>query len=323
MNTVATEERPALACRSVTKAFGGRAVLKGVDLNLPQGRILGLLGKNGTGKSTLISALAGLEEPDSGTISVGGHDPYRTPSRVFGRIVGLAPQDLGIYPNLTVRDNLRGFGGIQGLSMRQARSRADELIELMGLRPQAATRARDLSGGQKRRLHTAIALVHRPRVLFLDEPTVGADVEARTGILAMVRTMAEQGASIIYTTHYLQEIEHLDAALAFLVDGRISVQGPLDEVVRLYAKASLRVGFVGRPPSHVEGWRMVDGHLEPDHPVSNPEREIAELFRRPSMQDASVNDITVIQPDIESAYRTIMGMDTDDMRQSGTGNGED
>ena len=302
----------ALSCRQVRKSFGSRQVLKGVDLQVRRGSILGLLGRNGAGKSTLISALTGLGEPDSGHITVEGHNPYRTPSRIFGRVIGLAPQDLGIYPHLSVRDNLRGMAGLQGLSTKQGSKRADELMELMGLGSQSGTAAEDLSGGQKRCLHTAMAMVHNPPVLFLDEPTVGADVEARARILDMVKAMSRQGTTIIYTTHYLKELEEMGADLAFLIDGRIQVQGSLQEVLHKYARASLRISFVGQTPGQVTGWRMAEGFLEPDHPVSSPEQELARLLQEPVMKEARLASITIVQPDIESAYMTVMDTSSSD-----------
>nr|WP_232356375.1 ABC transporter ATP-binding protein [Bifidobacterium choladohabitans] len=298
----------ALSCCQVRKSYGSRQVIKGVDLQVRRGSILGLLGRNGAGKSTLISALTGLGEPDSGHISVEGHNPYRTPSRIFGRIIGLAPQDLGIYPHLSVRDNLCGMAGLQGLNTKQCSKRADELIELMGLGSQSGTAAENLSGGQKRRLHTAMAMVHNPPVLFLDEPTVGADVEARARILDMVKAMSRQGTTIIYTTHYLKELEEMGADLAFLIDGRIKVQGSLQEVLHKYARASLRISFVGQAPGQIPGWQMTDGFLEPDHPVSSPEQELARLLQKPVMKEARLSSVTIVQPDIESAYMAVMGV---------------
>ncbi|BDR52846.1 hypothetical protein KIM372_07530 [Bombiscardovia nodaiensis] len=307
MSTTATNPGWSVICDQVEKSFGSKKVLTNLDLRVPSGSILGLLGKNGAGKSTLISIMTGLLNPDSGSIRIEGRDPVHMPHHIFGSLIGLAPQDLGIYPNLSVLDNLRGFGGVQGLTMKQAKVRTDELIALMGLQAQAKTPARNLSGGQKRRLHTAIAMLHNPRVLFLDEPTVGADVEARSGILDMVRAMASEGTTIIYTSHYLQEIAALKANLAFLIDGRISVQGGLNEIVRQYARASVRVTFTAEPPAHIPGWQMRGKYIEPDHPISSPEAEIANLFQQPQMRETTVADISVIQPDLESAYMNIMG----------------
>jgi len=189
----------------VTKAYGEHPVLRGVDLDVAAGQILGLVGANGAGKTTLISIITGLRRCDGGSVAVGGVDALAHPKRAAGSL-GLAPQELGIYPTLTARENLYDFARLAGMSSRAARTRTAEVAELLGLTEQLGLRGDQLSGGQKRRLHTAMAILHRPRLLLLDEPTVGADVTSRAGILEIVRATAAAGTAVLYTTHYLTEL---------------------------------------------------------------------------------------------------------------------
>lgn len=195
---------PGLDARGIRKSYGAHEVLRGVDLRVEPGQILGLLGRNGAGKSTLITILCGLRRADSGTASICGAAPG---SPEAARSIGYAPQELGIYPDLSVAQNLAAFGELHGLGRREAASRAGEVMDLLGLSEKRGQRASHLSGGQQRRLHAGMAIMHRPLLVFMDEPTVGADVEARSQILGAVRQLAQDGAAVVYTSHYLAEFE--------------------------------------------------------------------------------------------------------------------
>lgn len=293
----------AIVVRGVTKSFAHRAVLTGVDLAVPTGGVLGLLGANGAGKSTLIRIMTGLLAPDRGAVRIAGVDAVAHRA-ALGAHVGLAPQELGLYPQLTARQNLRCFGEISGLTRHSARVRADEVLELLDLTAQSGQPAGRLSGGQKRRLHTGIALVHRPRVLVLDEPTVGADVPSRAGILEVVRTIAAEGATVLYTTHYLPELEQLGATIAVLNEGRIVVHGPLRDVVDRFAKPGVRVRFRGGAPS-VPGWRAAGDLLEPAEPTADPGAALAALLAAPGVRTEDLLDVQVVRADLESAYLAI------------------
>src|SRR5690349_816548 len=191
-----------LEITGLRKAYQGREILRGVDLSAAPGQIVGLLGANGAGKTTLISIVAGLRAADAGNVRVAGLDALHDRRRVAAHI-GLAPQELGLYPTLSVVANLTLFGRLAGLRGVTLRHRVHETAERLGLGDQLGRRAAELSGGQKRRLHTGLALLHRPDLMFLDEPTVGADVQSRAGILDIVTSMAAAGATVVYTTHYL------------------------------------------------------------------------------------------------------------------------
>jgi len=196
---------PALEMSGVDAAYGARPALSGIDLTLAPGDLLALLGPNGAGKSTLVALAAGLREPAAGTVRVCGRDPRR--DRATRRLVGLAAQEIGLYPALTVRQNLRAMGEIHGMSAVAARTAAESLLAPFGLDAVAGRAAGDLSGGERRRAHAAAALVHGPRLALLDEPTAGADPRTRDAILSAVRDLAAGGVAVVYTTHYLPEVE--------------------------------------------------------------------------------------------------------------------
>lgn len=300
---------PAVVADGVGKTFGDRPVLQGLDLRVDQGTVLGLLGSNGAGKSTLIRIMTGLLRPDAGTVRVAGLTPRR--DRI-GEVVGVAPQDLGLYPQLTARQNLGCFAQFAGLRRAAARRRADEVLALLGLEACADVAAGRLSGGQKRRLHTAVALAHRPTVIFLDEPTVGADVQSRAGILGVVQQLAEEGATVVYTTHYLAELEQLDARIAVLHGGRIVVDGPLREVVDRWSVPSVRLRFAGAAPP-IAGWAADGEFTWPSAPVDDPGRAVATALAAPGVSTADLLDVQVERAGLESAYLAITGEERHDV----------
>ena len=229
---------PALLARDIHKTYGPNQVLRGVSLRVEPGQILGLLGRNGAGKSTFITIACSLRRADSGSVAICGVDP--TQNNV-GELIGYAPQELGIYPDLTVAQNLGYFGRLHGLGRRAAKARSEEVMEMLGLTGKANQSAKHLSGGQQRRLHAGMAIMHRPKLIFMDEPTVGADVEARSQILDTVRHLAAEGAAVVYTSHYLAEFEELGADVAVLNQGRLVAQGSLEQIVATYGQVPVQV----------------------------------------------------------------------------------
>lgn len=229
---------PALLARDIHKTYGSNQVLRGVSLRVEPGQILGLLGRNGAGKSTFITIACSLRRADSGSVAICGVDPAQNN---VGELIGYAPQELGIYPDLTVAQNLGYFGRLHGLGHRAAKARSEEVMEMLGLAGKANQSAKHLSGGQQRRLHAGMAIMHRPKLIFMDEPTVGADVEARSQILDTVRHLAAEGAAVVYTSHYLAEFEELGADVAVLNQGRLAAQGSLEQIVATYGQVPVQV----------------------------------------------------------------------------------
>ncbi|HTT50718.1 MAG TPA: ABC transporter ATP-binding protein [Streptosporangiaceae bacterium] len=214
----------ALEAAGLVKRFGATVALDGFDLSVSAGEIAGLVGHNGAGKTTFARVTAGLVRPESGTVRVAGMDVARSAARVRP-LLGLAPQELALYPTATARENLAVFAGLYGIGRREARRRIMQLAGSLVLADVLDRRVRDLSGGQQRRLQAATAMVHRPRLLLLDEPTVGADPVTRDALLGVVRAAAADGAAVVYTTHYLPELDTLDATLAVAGHGRIIARG--------------------------------------------------------------------------------------------------
>lgn len=219
-----------LEATGLVKRFVDTVALDGFDLAVAAGEIAGLVGHNGAGKSTFARVTAGLVTPDAGAVRVDGLNASEAAARVRP-ILGLAPQELALYPTATARENLFAFAGLYGLRRRDARRRIDELAGSLALGDVLDRRVRDLSGGQQRRLQAATAMVHRPRVLLLDEPTVGADPITRDALLSVVRAAAGEGAAVVYTTHYLPELDTLDATLAVADHGRVVARGSRAELL--------------------------------------------------------------------------------------------
>ncbi len=293
---------PALDVREIRKSYGTHEVLRGVDLRVESGQILGLLGRNGAGKSTLITILCGLRRADSGTASICGHRPA---SADAARLIGYAPQELGIYPDLSVAQNLAAFGELHGLGRREAASRADEVMELLGLSEKRGQRASHLSGGQQRRLHAGMAIMHRPRLVFMDEPTVGADVEARSQILRTVRQLADEGAAVVYTSHYLAEFEELGSDIAILNEGRVVARGTLEEIIAGHGRAEVTLEFDRRVPT-IDGWSANDRTLRHIGDEADPGSRIGEALASPALQGARLMDVRITQASLHNAYLQII-----------------
>src|SRR5436305_4387322 len=225
----------AIAVHDLRKRYGDVQALDGVSFAVREGEVFGLLGPNGAGKSTTVRALVTLTSPDSGSASVAGHDVLREQTAVR-RVIGYVPQDSGIDELGTGRENLTLQGRVQGMSGRELRMRTDELLELVGITDAANRIVKTYSGGMRRRLDIALGLVHRPRVLFLDEPTTGLDPEARVVMWDEVSRLAQaESLTILLTTHYLEEADQLADRLAIVSRGKVVVEGTPAEL-----KAGLR-----------------------------------------------------------------------------------
>jgi ABC-2 type transport system ATP-binding protein len=226
----------------------GTEALRGVSLDIQAGEFFGLLGPNGAGKSTLIHCTTGLAQPTSGSIRVFGHDAIQHYAEAR-LAVGLAPQELNLDWFLTLEETLDYHGGYFGMPKKERRERAKELLEIFSLTEKRKERTRTLSGGMKRRLILARALMHRPRLLILDEPTAGVDVELRLELWHYVQLINGEGTTILLTTHYLEEAEQLCDRIAFINDGQIAAQGTSDDLAGDYGVGTLEdayLGLVGR-----------------------------------------------------------------------------
>lgn len=224
-----------------------RPALDGLSLAIRPGSFFGLLGPNGAGKSTLIAILCGLLAPTRGTVRITGHDPRAVKSEI-----GLVPQDLALYPTLTARENLEFFGRMQGLRGARLRRRIDDCLAIARLADRADRRAETYSGGLKRRLNLVIGLIHEPRLLVLDEPTVGIDPQSRHFIHESLRQLHASGMTLVYSTHYMEEAEQLCDDLAIIDHGRILARGTIAELLRRHHDGAIETHVQAELPSHLE-----------------------------------------------------------------------
>jgi ABC-2 type transport system ATP-binding protein len=260
---------PVIEVEDVWKHYGPVAALAGVSLAVGPGELFGLLGPNGAGKTTLMSILAGLIDPDRGTVRLFGK-PFTTAERDLRRRVGLATQDLAVYPELTARENLTFFGKLYGLAGAELSERVSEMLDAVGLTDRADDRAGTFSGGMKRRLNLAVAVVHRPQVLLLDEPTTGVDPQSRNHIFERVKALNAAGLTVVYTSHYMEEVQTLCTRIAILDDGELRACDTLPNLLRMFDTVA-RVRLPSVPPSladrvaglpGVKKVRVSDGSLE-------------------------------------------------------------
>jgi linearmycin/streptolysin S transport system ATP-binding protein len=234
-----------LAATGIRKSYGARRALDGVDLTVRAGEIVGLLGPNGAGKTTLLSILGTVLPPDEGTVTVEGNGSGR-PS------IGLVPQSLALYPRLTVLQNVWHFARMLGLSRRDADLACGLALGDVGLLERAHDATDTLSGGMQRRLNLACGLVHRPRVLLLDEPTVGVDLESREQLLATVRRARSAGTAVVYSTHYMEEAERICDRVCLIDRGRLVAEGTVEElIVRAGGRTRVDLTYRGALPN---GW---------------------------------------------------------------------
>jgi ABC-2 type transport system ATP-binding protein len=255
---MAFDRTPALDVRALTKRYDdGTLALDALDLTIPDGAFFGLLGPNGAGKTTLINSVTGLVRVTSGSIRVFGHEAVGDglESLAARTIIGLAPQDVNLDRFLTVYESLLYHGGYYGMPRREAARRAEEMIDVFDLRAKSDVRTPKLSGGMRRRLLLARALMHRPRLVILDEPTAGVDFELRQELWRYIRRLHDEGTTILLTTHYLEEAEALCEQIALIRDGRIAALDTPAGLRHTYAADSLGevyVKAVGDRPEHVE-----------------------------------------------------------------------
>ena len=218
---------PMLRVQNLRKRFGSTTAVDGVSFSVDRGQLVGLLGPNGAGKTTTVSMITGLVSPDDGQVLIDG-SPIRGDTDARKRRVGLVPQDLGLYEELSARENLRFFGALYDLSGRVLDDAMERVLTLVGLADRAKARVATFSGGMKRRLNLAAGLLHDPEILLLDEPTVGVDPQSRNAIFANLEELRARGKALLYTTHYMEEVERLADRVVIIDHGRVVADDTLD-----------------------------------------------------------------------------------------------
>lgn len=303
-----------VSVRGLVKRFGDFTAVDGVSFEVARGEVFGLLGPNGAGKTTTISVLSCLLEPDGGEAFVAGHD-VRTQSLEVRRALGVVPQEIALYPTLTAVENLRFWGRMYGLSGAELDTAVAEGLELAGLEDKARSKVETFSGGMKRRINIAAGTLHRPQVLIMDEPTVGIDPQSRNHILDTVRELNASGVTVIYTSHYMEEVEALCDRIAIVDHGRVIAMGTLEELRALVGDEDrLRITTDADSPVPLDAVRAVDG-------VSDAEQTGAELevlapdaaavlggvVEALSASGVHVRAIEVAEPNLESVFLHLTG----------------
>lgn len=288
-----------LTADSLVKSFGDLTAVDDVSISIEEGETFGLLGPNGAGKTTSISMIAGLLEPDGGSVRVEGQE-ISTRSPAGKGSIGLVPQDLAIYPDLTASENLKFFGRLYGGNGSNLDARVDEVLAVIGLSDRKDDLVKEYSGGMKRRLNIGIGLLHRPRLLILDEPTVGVDPQSRNAILESVEHLSAEGMAVLYTTHYMEEAERLCDRVAIIDEGGIKAEGTRRELVSMVGQKD-RVVVSG------------SGDLEAASTAAAGMAGVSEAFCSENRIDVLADDASTILPELLSrlaaAGGTVTGVD--------------
>ena len=296
------------------KEYGDLVAVEDISFEAAAGEIFGLLGPNGAGKSTTIGCLSGLLVPTSGVVRVMGHDVVRE-GQAAKRALGIVPQELALYEDLGATDNLRFWGAAYGLKRAALEARVAEVIESVGLADRGKEAVKNFSGGMKRRLNFACGIVHEPKVLLLDEPTVGVDPQSRVRLLELVRAQARAGTCVLYTTHYMEEAQDLCDRLAIVDHGQIKAMGSLDELRGLIGERDL-IRLSGRFPTEscrqallgFQGSELVG--VEDDSlivAVESGSRRLPELFSVLSGAGAEILETSVRRPNLEAVFIQLTG----------------
>ncbi len=322
---------PLVAVDGLRKRFGATVALDGVSFAVGPGEIFGLLGPNGAGKSTTLAIMAGLVRPDAGDVHVGGHSISRERQQAQ-RLLGVVPQGLAIYEEYTAWQNLNYFAALRGIDKPRRRRQIGEILAITGLTEVAHRKVAGFSGGMKRRLNIGIGLLGDPKVLLLDEPTVGIDPQSRRHILDSVRRLAQGGMAVVYTTHYMEEVEYLCSRVAIIDRGRIIAHGPIDEVRALAGDAVvLRLpspqGFMDDPgrlaalrralPLPVEA---TAGELRVVLPEGS--RQAPEVIGTLQRHGVALDGMRLESPNLETVFLALTGKALRDGTETGKGDVE-
>jgi ABC-2 type transport system ATP-binding protein len=307
-------KEPVLVCSELRKAYGELQAVDGVSFTVAEGETYGLLGPNGAGKTTAISMVVGILARDAGEVRIDG-EPL-TPSRVRVKSrIGYVPQELALYPDLTGRENLRFFARLYGLSGRQASGRADEVLDIVGLADRAGDLVKEYSGGMKRRLNIGAGLLHRPRLLVLDEPTAGVDPQSRNAILESVERLAGEGIAVLYTTHYMEEAERLCDRVGIIDLGKLRAEGTRRELVSLVGERDrISLEATGDVPAAVAAAAKLPG-VQPAEAgdariellVEDASTALPAILTAVTANGAAVRSVSIAEPNLEAVFLHLTG----------------
>ena len=304
----------AIHVENLSKQFGQIQAVRGIRFDVHQGEIFSLLGPNGAGKSTTISMLACLLTPSGGDAQVMGHSIVHE-SMAVKQSIGVVPQEIALYTDLTARENLNFWGKMYGLRGSALRQRVDEVLDIIGLSDRQKSRVSTFSGGMKRRLNIGLALLHRPQVIIMDEPTVGIDPQSRRNILDNVKHLNRQGTTVLYTTHYMEEAQELSHHIAVMDQGQVIAYGTHDELVKIVGEQDRINLTLNTEASRVlECWRTLDGVHQVDAQngkvtllVDDSDFVLPRLFETGARLGVRITLVEVQQPNLEAVFLHLTG----------------
>ncbi len=305
-----------LQVHNLVKNYGDFPAVKGISFDIQEGEVFSLLGPNGAGKTTTISVLSTLYVPTGGDARVGGHSVSKEPMAVR-QLIGVIPQELAIYDELTARENFSFWGQMYGLGGRALKARIDEVLEQIGLSDKANQRVKTYSGGMKRRVNIGVGLLHKPRLLFMDEPTVGIDPQSRRAILDSVKELNAQGMTVLYTTHYMEEAQELSDRVGIIDHGELIALGTQAELTRQVGENDTLVLHLGEgedAQALSAALRTVPGVLHADVTgyavtVIAPEAEeiLAPAITQANQVGAKIRSVTIQEPNLEAVFLHLTG----------------
>jgi len=305
-----------LEVNQLVKKYGDFTAVNGISFDIQEAEIFSLLGPNGAGKTTTISVLSTLYAPTSGDAIVGGHSVTRDPIAVR-KLIGVVPQDLALYDDLTAKENLVFWGQMYDLNGRELQKRIDHVLDQIGLKDHANKRIKTFSGGMKRRVNIGVGLLHQPRLLFMDEPTVGIDPQSRRAILDSVKDLNRQGMTVLYTTHYMEEAQELSNRVGIIDHGDLIALGTQAELTRQvgeYESLELKLGEMDDAESLAKALRNLEGVVRADvidHSVTliTPEAEqvLAPAVTAANTQGIRIHSVTIQEPNLEAVFLHLTG----------------
>ena len=305
-----------LEVQDLVKQYGDFTAVKGISFDIKEGEIFSLLGPNGAGKTTTISMLSTLYTPTSGDATIGGHSITKNPMAVK-QVIGVVPQELALYEDLTARENLIFWGQMYGLSGKPLNNRVDEVLEQIGLTDKAKNRVKTYSGGMKRRVNIGVGLLHKPRLLFMDEPTVGIDPQSRRAILDTVKDLNKQGMTVLYTTHYMEEAEELSNRVGIIDHGELIAIGTQKELTQQVGETETLILHISENDDQnalASALKSVHGVLEAE-PSENavsiitPEAEdiLAAVITKATERGIKIRSIDIREPNLEAVFLHLTG----------------
>lgn len=304
----------AIQAQDLRKHFGDVQAVCGVSFGVPVGEIFGLLGPNGAGKSTTISMLSGLLAPTDGDATIMGHSIRSEPESAKASL-GVVPQDIALYPDLSARENLIFWGKMYGLRGAMLKTRVDEVLEIIGLAERQNDRVGKYSGGMKRRVNVGVALLHKPAVVIMDEPTVGIDPQSRRHILDNVKELNRQGMSVLYTTHYMEEAAELSHHIAIMDMGKVIACGTHDELIQLVGEQTrIDLTLNAEAGKVLPAWQTTEGVSRIDATdsrvialVDDSNRVLPRLFDAASNAGVRITSVDIQEPNLETVFLHLTG----------------